>query len=232
MSITSENNLILAFNDTLVITNITENDLYINIYGSEVSYNFSWTAYYTDSSTVLIETNIRSEIFGGNNEIIVLEFLSDSAFTSIYSGRGVNKETQHTQYLYTNIEARAGKLFGQAALIIFFTSMFVTIISSFGGNSMEMMWNVTNTLQIFYYLSYVYVQFPGNVTFFFSYLQYSNAKNDVISYLSYMVIPENSFTRGSVNDRMEDKAFFVSSSDKMPWLLIFLLLFLLIQIID
>ena len=186
MSITSENNLILTFNDTLEITNITENDLYINIYGTEVSYSFAWTASYTDSSTVLIETNIRSEIFGGNNEIIVLEFLSDSAFTSVYSGRGTNKETQHTKYLYTNIGARAGRPFGQAALTIFLASLFVSIISSFGGNSMEMMWNMTNTLQIFYYFSYVYVQFPENVTSFFSYLQYSNAKNDFISYLSFL----------------------------------------------
>ena len=97
---------------------------------------------------------------------------------------------------------------------------------------MEMMWNMANTLQIFYYFSYVYVQFPNNVTNFFSYLQYSNAKNDIISYLSYLIIPESKFTRGSVNDRMEDKAFYVSSSDKMPWLIPFIFLFALIKIID
>ena len=232
MSITSDNNLIITFNDTLVITNITQDDLYINIYGTQTSYSFSWTASYTDSFNVLVTLDIQSEIMGGNNEYIVLEFTNDTAFTSLYSQRGVNNEVQHTQYLNSNDGVEAAQSFGQAALVIFFTSLFLALISSFGGNSMEMMWNMTNTLQIFYYMSKIYVRFPDFVNEFFSYLKYSNANNSYLTRLCFLIISDSHFKRGNVNDRIEEKAFYLSSSDKIPWLIPLIFLFLIIKIFD
>ena len=232
MTVNSNNDLLLTFNDTLQIVNISQDDLFINVYGTKTSYSFSWTASYTDSSNVLVSMNVQSKLVGGNNEIIVLEFLNDEAFTSIYSGRGVNSENQYNEYLNSSEGTNTGESFGQAALIIFLTSVFLTFISSFGGNTMEMMWNMTNTLQIFYYMSKFYVHFPNNLTYFFSYLRYSNVKNVYLSYISYFFLSDSHFKRGTVNDRVEEKAFYVSSSDKMPWSLPLIVFFILIKIVD
>ena len=232
MTIKSNNDILLTFNDTLNIVNIMQDDLFINIYGTKTSYSFSWTASYTNSSNVFISMDIESKLAGGKNEIIVLEFLNDKVFTSIYSNRGVNFENTYSEFLNSSEGVNTGQSFGQAALIIFLTSVLLTFISSFGGNSMEMMWNMTNTLQIFYYMSKFYTHFPNNLINFNSYLKYSNMKNVYLSQISYLLLSDKHYKRGTVNDRVEEKAFYVSSSDKLPWSLLLIAFFVLIKIVD
>ena len=60
---------------------------------------------------------------------------------------------------------------GQVTLYIYLFSVFITVISSFGGNSMELMWIFTNNLQLIYYLSVLNVNFPDIVNVFFPYVQ-------------------------------------------------------------
>ena len=120
----------------------------------------------------------------------------------------------------------------QTALILFAISIAISLISSFGGNSMEMMWNFMNTLQMFYFLSYINLIFPYNADEFFGFLAYANAQNEYLSWITYQIIPQSKFTRGSVNDRIGDKAFIVSSSDKIPILILITLFLAFLLIFD
>ena len=47
MKVTSQNDLVLMFNDTMIIRDIYDIDLYIQIYGPDNQYVFRWTAEYT-----------------------------------------------------------------------------------------------------------------------------------------------------------------------------------------
>ena len=232
MEILTGNDLELTFNDTLSIVEIPSTSLYISIYGPESSYEFTWTAEYTSSTTVYVDLTIDTQTIGEDNEIIVLEFLDSDIFTSVYSERGVSPELQLSDYLDQNEGTQNAASFGQTTMVIFLASVFLTVISSFGGNSMELMWNLTNTTQILYFLSKVYVNFPADVVQFFSYLRYSNAKNQYLSDFSFMFVSDSNYKRGTVNDRIEDKAFYVSCADKLPWLFPLIGLFLFIKLID
>ena len=148
----------------------------------------------------------------------------------------ISLENPLSGYLYKNNIIQSTAAAGQTALILFGISLAISLISSFGGNSLEMMWNFMNTLQLFYFLSWINVIFPANADQFFEFLGYANAQNSYLSWITFQVIPQNKFTRGTVNDRIGDIAFVVSSSDKIPILilitafLIFVLIFDLSQI--
>ena len=88
---------------------------------------------------------------------------------------------------------------GQTAMFIFLSSLFIAFISSFGGNSMEMTWNLMNALQLLFFLSYIYLNFPNHLNEFFVFLKYANAENQYLSAFTFMIIPEDHFKRGSVS---------------------------------
>ena len=78
------NDLLITFNDTIAIVAITDNDLYISIYGPLSSYNFSWTATFQTSTTIYVNMNIISELTG-NDETVYIDFPSTNNLFSIYS---------------------------------------------------------------------------------------------------------------------------------------------------
>ena len=82
------------------------------------------------------------------------------------------------------------------------------------------------------YISTVNVSLPDILDIFFPYVQVWNSNNPYLSKLSYLMIPESKFTRGDVSKTIGAKAFFVSASDKIPWLLPVIILFLLIKLTD
>ena len=199
MTVMMSNNLYIEFNDTLYMQNIEQSDLMVRIFGSEQNYEFSWIAQFIDQSSVSVIMSIQSNIVGQGDESVVLDFLNPDKFVSIYSKRGVNPQ-ELSGYLNTYKSAQTSSTsIGQTTMIVFLCSVVIGLISSFGGNSMEMIWNLTNTLQIIFFLSYTYVNFPDNLSTFFTYLQYTNAANPFLSEITYLILPPDNFKRGSVS---------------------------------
>ena len=226
------NNLIIKFNDTITNISPTKDDLYIVIYGPLTSYEFTWTASFQDSSTLLVNMDISSEITG-QGETIYVEFpYTNSFFLSIYSLRQTNPEIVLSGLLKIKINSNSSNILGQATLYIFLFTVLISILSSFGGNSMEMMWIFTNYLQLIYYISAVNVNFPETINMYFPYIQIWNANNPFLSKISYLVIPKDKFTRGDVSDGIGSKAFYVSASDKLPFLIPVVILFWLAKLTD
>ena len=126
----------------------------------------------------------------GYNEILYVDFTNPDNFKSIYSKRGVNPQ-ELSGYLYKSDGIKTSTTsIGQTTMIVFLCSVALGFISSFGGNSMEMIWNLMNTLQLIFFLSYTYVNFPEDVSIFFDYLRYSNAENPILSSLTFLIIPK------------------------------------------
>ena len=231
LQVLTNNNLIIKFNDTITKINPTDEDLYIVIYGPLSFYEFTWTASFQDSSTLLVNMEISSEITGKGEKIYV-EFPNSNNLRSIYSLRQTSYEISLNGLLYAENSSKPVNLFGQATMFIFLGSVLISVLSSFGGNSMELMWIFTNYLQLIYYISTVNVILPDILDVYFPYVQVWNSNNPYLSKLSYLIIPESKFTRGDVSKTIGAKAFFVSASDKLPWLLPVIILFLLIKLID
>ena len=231
LEVQSNNDLLIKFNDTITPFVITSNDIYIQIYGPKNEYEFTWKGKFQDSSTVLIEMDIATTITG-NNEIIYLEFSLSNGFISIYSLRNVNPDITFNENLYEQESGTNTGSFGQTALYLYMVSVGLTILSSFGGNSMEMMWQFTNTLQLMYYLSVINVHFPSNLSRFFPYIHSSNADNPYLKSLTLFVIPANSFKGVEINDQLGDSSFYMNSADKLPYIVPALFLFIFVICIE
>lgn len=216
LTITQQNNLILTFNDTLFIVDIDSNDLYIRIYGTLLEYEFTWDAAYIDDKTVGVTMTYKNSFVGGNTELIVVEFVDRNKFMSTNSFRGVNIETDLSGYLYAQSNQSNTGVLGQSAMYIFLASVLLALISSFGGNSPEMMWGLMNTLQILYFTSYVYVEFPKDLDAIFVFLGWANANNQYLSDITYLALSSDKFNQDIVNDKIGEKSFYLNSSDKFP----------------
>ena len=225
LTVTTENNLKLTFNDTMLIQDIAETDLYIQIYGPEGPYVFTWTAKYTDNKTVTIDMTYETPIQESNRELVVVEYLERDKFKSSNSLREVTPENELSGYLNSSSKSSNAGLLGQSAMYIFIASILLALISSFGGNSMEMIWGLMNTLQILFFLSFVYVEFPKDLDSIFKYLSWANADNEYVAELSFLLIPENKFSEVEPKGKFEDVAFYVSSADKIPILISIILVF-------
>ena len=225
------NDLILKFNDTINKITVTDNDLYIKIYGSLTYYDFTWTASFQDSSNILIKMNINSEITGTGEKVYV-EFTNTNNLKSIYSLRQTNPDISLNGLLNQIQLVQASSSLGQTTLFIFLFSVGISMISSFGGNSMELMWLFTNNLQLIYYISAINVNFPDIINEYFPYVQIWNANNPYLSRVSYLIIPEANFKRGDVNNSIGPKSFYVSWSDKIPLLVLIFIIFIILKLTD
>ena len=232
-TINVENNIYLYFNDTLDETAILQkDDVQLAVFGPKNSYNFDWKLEFLNNNTVFIETSFTSSLVGNNQEKMQVHFINRDKFKSIFSKRGVApNDLTDCLYKFEGVVV-SSKSLGQTAMIIFLASVSLSLISSFGGNSMEMMWNFMNTLQIMFFLSYVFVKHPGYVNEFFSYLAYSNLENKYLEYLTLSLISSDKFTRGNVNSQIGPKAFYISAADKIPFLISLLVIFIITIVSD
>ena len=93
---------------------------------------------------------INSEITGQGEKIYV-EFPYSNNLKSINSFRQSSPEITLKGFLNAENNSKTVNLFGQATMYIFLGSALISALSSFGGNSMELMWIFTNYLQLIYY---------------------------------------------------------------------------------
>lgn len=129
-------------------------------------------------------------------------------------------------------ESAATETAGKTAVYLLLVSFGISVLSSFGGNSMEMMWNLMNVLQMFSFLLYTFVRYPDNVNSLFEYLSYANAENEYLSKLSFLLIPEDKFMRGDVNHKIGAKTFYVSSADKLPLMIGVVIILITVLLFD
>ena len=216
----------------MIETTIESSDLFIRVFGPEDIYNFDYTAEYTDNTTVTVYINFQTSIQGYEKELIVVEFANTDKFVSHYSSRAISIENEQSGYLNKQNNQGNTGIFGQSAMYIFLISIIIAIVSSFGGNSMEMIWGLMNTLQIIYFISYIYVEYPSDLDGFLEYLGWANANNEYLSELSYLALSQEHFSDEIVNEKIGEKSFYINSSDKFPILIITLCVFIFTFVFD
>ena len=91
LTVQENNDLLITFNDTITQFTITESDIYLQIYGPDEPYSFTWSGSFASSSSVLLNVKISSSL-QGIEEYMYVEFPLLNNFKSIYSLRGTNPD--------------------------------------------------------------------------------------------------------------------------------------------
>ena len=232
LSVKQNNDLVITFNDTMTQTSISKTDLSVQIYGPQLLYSFSFTASFTSNEKLSIEMDIDSDITGNKEEYVIVKFTNPSQFRSMSTGREINSETFLSGYLHNQESTIATTVVGTSMQLLFLIAIALSLISALGGNSMEVMWGLLNTLQIIYFMSYIHLKYPSHLSTFFQYLGYANANNEYLSMLTFLVIPEHKFTQVEINEKFGDQCFFINSSDKIPIIIMAAILLWIILVLD
>lgn len=225
LKVLETNDVVLTFSEPMVKIQVSGKEIKVEVYGPLRDYEYTWTAEFIGNDTVKIYTDFESVLSGRDTEKIVVSFVNLNAFKSLSSERIVNPDKELSGFLYATEANTATKAAGQTMMYVFLVSFVISIISSIGKNSVELMWGLMNTVQILFFISYIHIEYPKNLKAFFKYLEYANANNEFLSMLTYLIIPEKKFSQDEVNEQFGEKLFFLNSSDKIPVLLVTLVWF-------
>ncbi|CAI2358753.1 unnamed protein product [Moneuplotes crassus] len=218
--------IVYTFNDSMVEHNFTGGEISMSVSSPISTYDVVWIASFEKVDELKIKYSIIPEILGGNGEILQVTFEDVNAFTS-QDKMTISNNVQY-KYQFGEIPASATtEAAGSGATVMFFLTFGFSIgVSVLTGSSMELMWSLTNTLQIVFILGLLRLHYPSNLKEVYSYMKYSNFDNPITKKLSEISLSSFSFVSSPINEDFEDLGFgssniIVNSLDK-----IFLIFFL------
>lgn len=96
------------------------------------------------------------------------------------------------------------------------------------GGSLELMWSMTNTLQIVSYFGLLDLYYPANTNVIFKYMSYANFDNPIITLVSKYIFSGEYFDTDPVNSRfydlgLESRNFISNGSDTLPVIILLIL---------
>ena len=156
-------------------------DINIMIDGPNSPYSVSWSCTYDKTIQTISFSSSPSLI--GVDEYITLQLLRVENFQSEYSIPISNSQ----QFIFTVprlSSSQVANIGGSTASYMFlFTILLSIAVSVITGDSIELMWSMTNTLQLMFYLSYLDLYYSSDLLRIFSYMKYSNFDNEGFEYI-------------------------------------------------
>ena len=126
---------------------------------------------------------VSPSFIGGVNEKLTLQLLNVLKFKNEYDISLANPfqiifNIPHFASSQTIDSSNQG-----ASYMFIFVMLFSLLVSLITGGSIELMWSLTNALQIMYFWETFNLYFPSNLITVFTYMKYSNFDNPVSEYL-------------------------------------------------
>ena len=104
--------------------------------------------------------------------------------------RNFNSENEPSGYQNPTYEESNIKAVAQTAMYVFVFSLIITLLSSFGNYSVEIMWELINKFPIIYYINYIFAVFLTDLKTVFDLLSWTNADNEYLAMLTFAILPK------------------------------------------
>ena len=184
--ISSSNVIIISFSHEMNQTTISLNDLLLEI-SSSYTIEFSWSATYSNLTTLNIAINTNTVLQGG--EKVIITFVNYKTFRAPRGGCLTVYQLKSTLYgnLITSTNA-ANSLSWFAQYTAYFGIVVTVILVIVGGGSLEMVWSLLNSMQIVSYLPLLTEYFPNHVRIMFAILKFANMKFEFLSQIFKKII--------------------------------------------
>ena len=215
----------------MIKSELVDSDYIVEADGPNSPYTVTWSYNFSSDTKLDISYSISPPFIGGLSETITIELSNVDKFKSANLIPISNSVIQ--SYTYEEIPASAtAEAAGSGASYSFFVTAGISVgVSLITGGSMELMWSLTNTLQIIYYLSLLNLFFPSNLLAILQYMRYSNFDNPATRFLSSQVIAGFSIVSTPVSSQFgkvgfESSNILVNALDKI--LILFMMLILVI----
>ena len=223
---TTQKNIVLKFNDTMQIVNITDELMSCSASGAN-GYTVQWSFTFVSDTQINVGYTVSPELVNFVSLNVIIDFKQTDVFmntrnVSIESQESIVVSVDDNQVSYS-AEASA-KSASYTFLIYAGISFGISIIT---GGSLELMWSLTNTLQIISFLNLLDLYYPKGINLLFKYMKFANFNNQALSLLTKYLFGGN-FDANPINTRFEDTGFesynFVANgSDIIPVILLIIL---------
>ena len=175
--------VMFVFNDTMRQSQITSNAMSLSMTGDQAPYTIRWSASFIDDKHIKLSISVSPQIIGGMDGILKISIIDTRYYKNIYGiaiASPISLEVSLNKISPPESATAAAKSAGYTFLITFGVSIWATVLS---GSSMELMWSMSNTLQIIYFLGLMSLYYPPHTLVVFNYIAYSNFQNPIFSYV-------------------------------------------------
>ena len=178
-TVAADNSVDISFNHTMLNATIGLNDLYVQIDASS-SITFSWSAAYTNSTVLHLQTNVNQVLQG--TEILHVKFINSKRFRGPHGGcvRPDMLNATMPNSLASSVQTASSA----SNPIKFITMIGILLIVGWLlliGSSLELIWSLVNTLQLISYLPLMVPNYPQHVQIMFELLGFTNFDIEFIS---------------------------------------------------
>ena len=205
--------------------NLTSFDMSVDISGPNSPYSVSWTSTF-EKSNLKISFSSAPVLLGGVNEIVLVQLIDVTKF----------KSEHNISILSTNLfifkvsgqppsESTQSGCSGASYMLVF--AMLLSIgVSIFTGGSIELMWSLTNTLQILFYTGMLNLYYTPELLAMFSYMKFSNFDNPASEYIKSKLQSLANFVNSAIPSSFASLGFpsvsiVINFIDKLTMLILF-----------
>ena len=182
-SVSTSNTVKIGFSHAMNKTETTLDNLSVSI-TYQYAISFSWSAYYSDNQTLLININPKTVLTG--EEKITIKFINYKIWRGPYGGcLTTDLLTANTQNSLADSVAAANSISSFTRYSSYIGIIVTVILVLIGGGSLEMIWALLNTLQLISYLPLMTPFFPEPVRVMFEVLKFANMNFDFLSAMFY-----------------------------------------------
>eukprot|EP00347_Sterkiella_histriomuscorum_P011981 403370353 len=236
-TVTVKNQIYIEFSESIMIkneTDLSKENLIIEIKGSRASYVFDYRIIqdvknplipnrYINKLSIILQ-NIKTSLDG--TEDLKVYFMNYGNITDI-AGNPLVKDSYFTTkpatFAYiSESEANTAEGGGQSLKYTFISVFSVNIALKFVLNSsMQYLWGLVHSLQVFNFLLFMNIEFPDNVLLFSKYLQVASGDidefNQYIPNVADMLVNQKNINEKSDNDKLQQK---FKDNDISPYFLV------------
>jgi cysteine-rich repeat protein len=171
--------VIITFSDPMKPATFDINDLSISI-SSDIVVKFTWTASYSDLTTLTIRFQIDTALQGGEN--LKIKLINSKKFRTPIGGCVQPSTFSLTMSSsLTAVAASAQAASGYTQYIIMGGVFLIFAVLLVWGTSLELIWSLVNTLQMISYLPFMVTYYPEHVKVMFEILGFANMDIEIFS---------------------------------------------------
>jgi hypothetical protein len=197
----------LIFNDTLIQTNVTKDHMSLEMTGPNAPYQVDWSGKFTKNNEFTISFSVSPIKIGGFGEKMIISINNVNAFQSEHEIPLGSEVTLTGEFDKIESSAAASGASKSASYTFLVTAGLSVAVSIFTGGSMELMWSLTNTLQLLFYIGALKLYFTPELKTVFEYMKYSDFDNPITEYLSKLVLSDVFTIRSPINSQFEEMGF-------------------------
>jgi cysteine-rich repeat protein len=171
--------VVITFSDPMKPATFDINDLSISI-TSDIVVKFTWTASYSDLTTLTIRLQIDTALQGGEN--LKIKLINSKKFRTPIGGcvqPSIFSLTMSSSL--TAVAASAQAASGYTQYIIMGGVFLIFAVLLVWGTSLELIWSLVNTLQMISYLPFMVTYYPEHVKVMFEILGFANMDIEIFS---------------------------------------------------